>query len=113
MADRLGIEIRVAYYPPYCSKYNPIEHRVFPHVTRACQRVVFESVELVQDLISRTHATTGLSVTTSILDRVFETGRKVAADFFATCRIIRDSALREHFGFVGGSPWGLSPRKLD
>ena len=87
MADRLGIEIRVAHYPPYCSKYNPIEHRVFPHVTRACQSVVFESVELVQDLISRTHATTGLSVTTSILDRVFETGRKVAADFFATCRI--------------------------
>jgi len=30
--DRLGIEIRVAHYPPYCSKYNPIEHRMFPHV---------------------------------------------------------------------------------
>jgi len=26
LADRLGVEIRVAHYPPYCSKYNPIEN---------------------------------------------------------------------------------------
>ena len=25
LADRLGIEIRVAHYPPHTSKYNPIE----------------------------------------------------------------------------------------
>jgi hypothetical protein len=35
LVDRLGIEIRVAHYPPYTSKYNPIEHRLFPHLTRA------------------------------------------------------------------------------
>lgn len=93
LADRLGIEIRVAHYPPYCSKYNPIEHRVFPHVTRACQGVVFESVELVSDLIARAHTQTGLTVTTSILNRAFETGRKVAADFLETCRIVRDNAF--------------------
>ncbi|MGZ8908283.1 MAG: ISAzo13-like element transposase-related protein [Methylobacter sp.] len=28
----------------YCSKYNPIEHRLFAHITRACQGVVFHSV---------------------------------------------------------------------
>ena len=93
LADRLGLELRVAHYPPYCSKYNPIEHRVFPHVTRACQGVIFESVELVSDLISRTRTQTGLSVTTSILDRVFETGRKVANNFHETCRILRDELL--------------------
>ncbi|MDD5581534.1 MAG: ISAzo13 family transposase, partial [Methylobacter sp.] len=36
LAERLGLEIRVAHYPPYCSKYNPIEHRLFAHLTRAC-----------------------------------------------------------------------------
>jgi len=36
LVDEIGIEIRVAHYPAYCSKYNPIEHRFFPHVTRAC-----------------------------------------------------------------------------
>ncbi|NJM66696.1 MAG: hypothetical protein HC851_14065 [Acaryochloris sp. RU_4_1] len=31
-------------YPPQTSKYNPIEHRLFPHVSRVCQGVIFESV---------------------------------------------------------------------
>ena len=29
LANRLGLEMRVAHYPPYCSKHNPIEHRCF------------------------------------------------------------------------------------
>ena len=27
LPDRLGLEVRIAHYPPYCSKHNPIEHR--------------------------------------------------------------------------------------
>ena len=45
LAGEIGIEIRIAHYPPYCSKYNPIEHRFFPHVTRACQGVIFTSTD--------------------------------------------------------------------
>ena len=39
LVDKLRLEIRVAHYPPYGSKDNPIEHRLFPHVSRACQGV--------------------------------------------------------------------------
>ncbi|WP_309143890.1 hypothetical protein [Oscillatoria sp. HE19RPO] len=41
------------HYPPYASKYNPIEHRLFPHVTRACQGVIFTSIELVKELMEK------------------------------------------------------------
>jgi len=51
LANETELEIRVAHYPPYCSKYNPIEHRMFPHVTRACQGVIFENFEEVQKYI--------------------------------------------------------------
>jgi hypothetical protein len=34
LANRLGVEIRIARYSPYCSKYNPTEHRLFPRVSR-------------------------------------------------------------------------------
>ncbi|MBK8195260.1 MAG: hypothetical protein IPK76_19360 [Lewinellaceae bacterium] len=34
LADELGVKFIIAHYPPYCSKYNPIEHRLFPAVTR-------------------------------------------------------------------------------
>ena len=47
LVNEIGLEIQVGHYPPACSKYNPIEHRLFPHVTRACQGVIFVSVELV------------------------------------------------------------------
>ncbi len=40
LSNELWIEIRMAHYPPYTSKYNPIEHRFFSHVTRACKWVV-------------------------------------------------------------------------
>jgi hypothetical protein len=36
LANQLGIEVRVAHYLPYCSRYNPIERRWFSHLTRAC-----------------------------------------------------------------------------
>jgi hypothetical protein len=41
IANRRGLKIRVAHYPPHCSTHNPIEHRLFPHIPRACQGVVF------------------------------------------------------------------------
>src|SRR5271156_4862549 len=93
LANRLGIEIRIAHYPPYCSKYNPIEHRLFPHVTRACRGVIFQTLETVRYYISKTETTTGLTIKVSILDKVYETGRKCAAGFKQTMRIVFDKIL--------------------
>jgi len=93
LAHRLGLEIRVAHYPPYCSKHNPIEHRVFPHITRACQGVILHTVDIAQRFIERTKTTTGLGVTVRILDKVYETGRKCAADFKQNMKIIFDDHL--------------------
>ena len=47
VADEIGIEIRIAHFPPYTSKWNPIEHRVFPHTTRSLQGVVLNTHQLV------------------------------------------------------------------
>ncbi len=93
LVDRIGIEIRVAHYPPYTSKYNPLEHRLFPHLTRACQGVVFESVELVKELMERAKTSTGLRVTVDILDKVYQTGRKYAEGFKENMRIVFDEIL--------------------
>ena len=93
LVDRLGIEIRVAHYPPYCSKYNPIEHRLFPHLTRACQGVIFESVELVKELMEKARTSTGLRVTVDILDKVYRTGRKYAEGFKQSMEIVFDTIL--------------------
>ena len=93
LTDRIGIAIRVAHYPPYTSKYNPIEHRLFPHVTRACQGVVFESIDLVRKLMAKTSTKKGLRVFVKIIDRLYETGRKYAEDFKENMRIVFDALL--------------------
>lgn len=93
LVDEIGVEIRIAHYPPYTSKYNPIEHRLFPHVTRACQGVIFTSLELVKKLIEKTRTSTGLKVTVQIIDKVYETARKVADDFKETMQIVFDDYL--------------------
>ena len=81
LADCTGLEIRVAHYPPYCSKYNPIEHRMFPHVTRACEGVVFHTIGIVQGLIEKTKTSKGLEVTVAVIEKLYETGRKCAEGF--------------------------------
>lgn len=93
LANRLGIEIRVAHYPPYCSKYNPIEHRLFPHVTRACRGVILHTPETVQYYMAKTETTTGLKVTVRILERVYATGRRCTAGFKKAMKIVFDSYL--------------------
>ena len=93
LADRLGLEIRIAHYPPYCSKHNPIEHRLFAHVTRACQGVTFHTVEIARQFMAKAKTTTGLKVTAEVLGGVYVKGKKVAADFLANMRIVFDEHL--------------------
>ena len=93
LAHRLGLEIRVAPYPPYGSKHNPIEHQVCPHSTRACQGVIFHTVDIARQCIERARTTTGLQVTVRMLDTVYQTGRKYTADFKQNMQIVFDDYL--------------------
>ena len=93
LALRLGVEIRVAHYPPYCSKYNPIEHRLFPHVTRACRGVIFRTLETARYSMAKASTQTGLTVTVTMLEKVYETGRKCAEGFKESMTIAFDKVL--------------------
>lgn len=81
LVDELGIEIRVAHYPSYCSKYNPIERRFFPHVGRACQGLLFDTLDTVVRLMRRAATATGLKTTVNVIRRAYETGRQVTDGF--------------------------------
>lgn len=72
---------------------NPIEHRLFPHVTRACQGVVFKTTEIVKELMEKTSTSKGLNVIVQIVDKVYELKRKVADNFKDNMRIVFDEFL--------------------
>ena len=93
LANDIGIEIRMAHYPPDTSKYNPIEHRLFPHLSRVCQGVIFERVKMVEELMAKATTAKGLKVFTTIIAQTYKTGQKVAEGFKETMEIIFDDFL--------------------
>ena len=93
VANDLDIPIRVAHYPAYCSKFNPIERRLFRHVTRACQGVLFDSLHTVRELIQKTKTQQGLSVTVRLLDKLYEGGRTVSEAFKKRMPIVFETLL--------------------
>jgi hypothetical protein len=93
LVNDLGIEIRVAHYPPYASKYHPIEHRLFPHLSRVCRGVILQNVELVAELMRKAKTRTGLSAEAEILGKVYEIGRKIGQATKDAVNLIRDPVL--------------------
>ena len=87
LATNIGLPIQLQHYPPYCSKYNRIEHRLFPHITRQWDGVIFEDYEMVRALTEQTTTTTGLTVKAVIHDKVYQTGRKADAEKLAKLSI--------------------------
>jgi hypothetical protein len=81
LAKSLNINILVAHYPPYCSKWNPIEHRLFSQITHTWSGVPLENIEFVKNLTNTTTTRTGLKVITSINQKQYLNKREVSQKF--------------------------------
>lgn len=81
LANTLDLNLLIVHYPPYCSKYNPIEHRLFSQVSRAWQGVPLDNIQLVKKLTENACTKTGLKVMTAIIDKIYLNKRTVDEDF--------------------------------
>ncbi len=77
LADRLNINILVMHYPPYCSKFNPIEHRLFAPITRSWSGAPLLSVEEAAKRADRTTTQKGLTVNVDINSKTYEIQRPI------------------------------------
>ena len=93
LVDEIGVQVRVAHFPPYTSKWNPVEHRVFPHITRSLKGVILRSYEYVKELIENATTKTGLKVNAHIVKKVYQTGRKYSDNFKENMKIVLDDFL--------------------
>lgn len=106
VADRLQRRIRVAHYPPGCSKWNYIEHSLFPHITRAMQGTVLESPVQVARLMERARTSTGLRVRAYHLPGDYPTGEKAAEQYFECLPAIHDIVLPHlNYTFAPRTQW--------
>ena len=81
LAKAIGMNILVIHYPPYCSKYNPIEHRMFAPITRSWSGAPLLSVEMARQRAASTKTSKGLKVYATINDKSYETKRPIESTF--------------------------------
>lgn len=77
LADEIGLEICVRHYPPGCSKWNRIEHRLFCHISQNWRGTVLASLEVIRNLIAATTTSAGLSVRCELDDGIYIRGVKI------------------------------------
>src|SRR5262249_26362926 len=93
LADQIGVEMRVAHYPSYGSKDNLIERRLFPHITRACQGMLFDTLDTVVAWMRKASTSTGLRTTGNVMRRHDETGRNATDKMQQNVKIVFDNLL--------------------
>ncbi len=87
LSDRLGLSVTVCHYPTGCSKWNPIEHRLFSQISLNWAGQPLRTVETMLGYLRDTTTTTGLRVTASLLEGVYETGKRVANAVMKTLHV--------------------------
>jgi len=93
LSQRLGRTFRVCHLPPYCSKYNPIDHRLFCHLSRSLRAIQLTSIEAMCEALQQTTTQTGLRVVCEIARRTYQRGIKADSEFLAAEPTIRDNKL--------------------
>ena len=81
LSNEINMRLKIVHYPPYTSKWNPIEHRVFPHITRSIEGVLINTVDEIKNKIDSTKTKTGLTVVADIIKKTYTAGKEVAKDF--------------------------------
>jgi len=104
LADLLGLPITVCHFPPGTSKWNPIEHRMFCHITQNWRGRPLVSRGVVVNLIGHTTTRTGFEIRAELDTNSYETGIKVTDEELAAVRITRDK-------FHGEWNYTISPRQ--
>ena len=93
LARKIGKKLVICHYPPYCSKYNPIERRLFAQVHRTIKETILTDLEQVKKLMEKTATKTGLSVEVRINDKNYPLKQPSLAEEVDEKRILRHPTL--------------------
>jgi hypothetical protein len=93
LARKIGKKLVICHYPPYCSKYNPIERRLFAQVHRTMKEVILTDLPQVKELIGKTKTKTGLSVEVRINDKFYPLKQPSWAEEIDRKRLLRHPTM--------------------
>ena len=77
LVNKLEIRLLVVHYPPYCSKFNPIEHRLFSQITRSWNGAPLLNLQNAADRAAMTTTKKGLKVHVHINSKTYDIKRPI------------------------------------
>ncbi len=75
--DRFGLSVTVCHYPTGCSKWNPVEHRLFSYISINWAGKPMKTLEMMLGYIRGTTTVTGLKVKSFSDKHVYARGQEV------------------------------------
>jgi len=93
LARKIGKKLVICHYPPYCSKYNPIERKLFAQVHRTIKETILTDLKQVKKLMEKTATKTGLSVEVRINEKFYPLKQPSLAEDVDAERILRHPTL--------------------
>jgi hypothetical protein len=87
IADRFGLEVTVCHYPTGCSKWNPIEHRLFSEISKTWAGCPLSSFETILGYLRDTTTETGLKVVAHLVTKVYQKGLEVTNEVMAALNL--------------------------
>ena len=93
LAQKIGKKLVICHYPPYCSKYNPIERKLFAQVHRTIKETILTDFKQVKKLMEKTATKTGLSVEVRINEKFYPLKQPSLAEEVDETRILRHPTL--------------------
>ena len=92
-AKKIDKRLVIVHYPPYCSKYNPIERKLFAQVYRTIKNTILINSQQVKSLIMKTSTKQGLTVEVRINDQFYPIKELSRPEDIDEKRILRHPTL--------------------
>jgi Rhodopirellula transposase DDE domain len=105
LCDDSGLTVAVSHYPPGCSKWNPVEYRLFSQISINWAGRPLRDLNAMLAFIRGTTTSAGLKVEARLDQEIYRKGRKV------THRQLKELALRSHEVCPNWN-YTLAPRRL-
>ena len=93
LCDPFGLTVNVCHYPSGASKWNPIEHRFFCHISRNWAGRPLDSYDTILNYARTTTTSKGLKVRASMMNGVYPTGQVVSKERRQVLRITHHDVL--------------------
>ena len=89
LCDRHGLAVTVCHSPPGCSKWNPVEQRLFGPISVNWAGRPLATWEMLLGYLQGTTIAMGLTVRATLHDRTYQTGERVSDAQMATLNLSR------------------------